>query len=533
MNMDIPSRNVVIVDPNDKKGHVQAIRNAINSQGLSEKEVELLHMFCLPDEGPQTRIGSQFGSVATAVAGTKAIVTANFPNANTYNDIPVTDVVSFKFSHPLRSSVTSVGLAPADATTYLGTFIMDVTGASDIFPKINPLDYTSGLDIHGDQLYAGFLGESDQFRGFLLSNRQQLSVQVFQPGAADNIALEIYRLDGRIWSLNQNFTLTGLSPAFDFTVGESGYYAIKFSRASYVAADISGNIQITSNGAVGLGGGVAPALGMCWGQRAVPQLTEVKAAVRSFRTNASSLMYTNTSAPLYRQGQTVMRQLPQQSDWLDFIDLNSVRQEKDAATIGAVLGGYVFRKPTSMEEFVMNTPYVPGSLNHDGSGLFEDFAFPLYPHTGILLIGNTVLDANGKNGYWTFCDSIEFETVNQWFDTERFHMPSSSLERVLSCLSALPQFHTNDFHLSDLWSGIKSFASDVWSGVKDVVATVAPYAPLIAPFVMSSKPKGTPVKSPTSTVPLKADVKAPVKVAVPKKAAASVPAKIPIPPKKK
>jgi len=314
------------------------------------------------------------------------------------------------------------------------------------------------------------------------------------------------RLDGRNWFVVQAATLTGASVAFDYRVNNTGYYAISFANASY-ASPITGYISIAGNGGVTCTGHVTENLGMSWGQRSVPQLTEIESAVRSFRTNACSLMYTNTSAPLYRQGQTVMRQLPQQANWLDFTDLNTVRQEKDSATIGAVLGGYAYRKPTSMEEFVLTAPYTPGSLEIYGSGTFKDFCFPIYPKTGTILLGNTVLDANGKNGYWTFCDSVEFETVNQWFDTERLHLPSSSLERVLSCLSTLPQFHTNDFHLSDLWSGIKSFASDIWSGVKDVVATVAPYAPLIAPFVMASKPKASAAKSPPASVPLGAQVK--------------------------
>jgi len=206
-------------------------------------------------------------------------------------------------------------------------------------------------------------------------------------------------------------------------------------------------------------------------------------------------MYTNTSSPLYRQGQIVMRQLPKLADWTKFINYNTLAAEKDSGVIEAVEGAFLFHKPVDDEQFMLRRPSYPNAQITGG----QDYVTDVLPSVGPLVICARVTDPNGRAGYWTPSSGIEFETLNQWFETERVHLASRDLERAMTALTAIPQYHTNDFHLSDLWEGIKSFASDVWSGIKEVVPVVAP----IAGMLMNKG--GKPVKNlpPLLTAPVK------------------------------
>jgi hypothetical protein len=147
------------------------------------------------------------------------------------------------------------------------------------------------------------------------------------------------------------------------------------------------------------------------------------------------------------------------------------------------MGGYLFHKPTSLDEFKLIAPFVETN-NLVGSANLIDYAFDVYPETGSIMIGCTVVDPQGKSGLWYFSDVPEFQTVSQWFDTQKTLVPRDTLENTLLALSQIPQFHSNDFHIEDIWNAIKGVASDVWSGVKEVASGLAPIIPFVAPLLM-------------------------------------------------
>jgi hypothetical protein len=486
MNTYSPSsRNAVVYDPSAKNAHRSNLVSLIRRYGLSEYEVELLEMFTLPDYPSARRIGSAFGSSPTAVTGMRAIPSVQYPTGTNNADLGPTQVVAFKFGQTLRSAVISQGLSLTDGYLYEGsaTLVPDTTGGKQ-FPLVGQLALVSSLSDaapHGPVLYPCKLGNSDQYRGWLVSRGGKILVGGFPVGGGTQFTVTFYLLTGRLWEF-ATFQTTGASGYAEYTVAESGYYAFSVEYEAGPAPVVSLIVQVGGNG-VNFGGGVALPQSMCWAQTALPQFELASEAIQALRVNSFSLMYENTSSPLYRQGQTVMRQLPAESNFFDYTDLSAVANLKDSGVIEAVQGGYLFHKPTSMDEFKLQAPFVETN-NLVGSTNLIDYAFDVYPEMGSIMIGCTVIDPQGRSGLWYLSDVPEFQTVSQWFDTQKTIVPRDTLEHALLALSQIPQFHSNDFHVSDIWSSIKNMASDVWSGVKELASGAAPLIPYVAPFLM-------------------------------------------------
>jgi len=483
------SRNVMVYDPDARDEHAKMLRQLLKNQNLGTALEAVLASLALPGSAPTVRLGSQFGSVKTAVSKPQYIQAVSFPTSGV-GDLPQTDILAFKFNDILRAFVTSVGLTPTQYVHYQSISSVSLVTDAQIYPRMAPFiritaggsaPFLDASNLYGPLLYFVRNGTADQNRGFLLSTGFALVVTFLALPPGSTLEVTLNKFDGSTWFSYQTAGATDLAPSVTFNITSTDYYSLSFTSTSAAA---TGNqnvkVDIYGNG----GGTITSPVGMAWGQFTSPTFENVVNAVNSYRVNGSSLMYTNTSSPLYRQGQVVMRQLPTRSNWIDFNSIDLLNTEQDSGIIQAVDGAYLFHKPVSAEEFSLTRTFYP---DPSIPVYQQDFVTEILPISGPILIGARVTDPNGRSGYWTPSASIEFETLSQWFETEQVHLASDQLEKALVALTALPQYHTNDFHLSDIWDGIKSFASDVWSGIKEVVPIVAP---LIGPLLSKPKAKG-------------------------------------------
>jgi hypothetical protein len=473
-------------DATQTRDHAEKLMKQIRQHKLSATEIRILEMMTLPAESPPQRLGGDFGSAPSAVAHPKQILKLSYPQ-NAGWDLPVTDSVCFKFAHPLRSVLYSKGLAAGTSFSYAATYYYLLFNNAQInYPTTNYFSYTNGDMIHGNKLFLGKLGDSDQHRGILTSvgNRLRHDSNIAIP-VGTTVEVNLYLLQGTKWEVvaSQSFAGAGATISFTYLTTITGYYSFT-TRQSVGAAfgSINFNVTVSGNGA-----DTSTVNGASWAQLATPGVDSNLTDIQSARINAASLLYTNTSSNQYRGGNMAMRQLPPGANWGNFIDFNTVSSMNDTANINAIIGGYCFRKPTSPSDFETYAPTlsVPGFMASPSFLLsvgIGDSSFILYPKVSPLVIVTNISDANARLGFYTICDAIEFGTLNQLIDSHPdLDAVDVNLDRVLSVLATVPQCHTNDFHIGDIWDWITGKASDAWDWVTDNAASIIPAA---LPFVL-------------------------------------------------
>lgn len=458
-------------------------KQEVAAQGLPPRLKQLVSSFTLPKEIDPIRIGSQYGGDPTAVAKLFAKVNIR-PNA-TGNPGPIgsSDVIGFAFRDALRSFVYSIGLNATDYYSYQATITLSVVKGAEYYPEFSgPMfgDQTTPILPHGDALYPGRLGISDPHRGFLCNDGDTFRLTVAAVAGVSSAAYYVLKkLDGASWNpvstaFSQQLPV-GTGGTLSWTIVQTGYYALscQVDNSSNLASSVESGGTISIFNTVNTKSSI-------FGQLALPRIQEVASAVRSYRIPSVSLMFTNTASPLNRQGQTVGIQLPRMTNWTDNLDYEEVANSQKASTINVVNGQYGFLKPTQSSDLDMKI----FQTQNGGYDYEEDMAFSILPESDYLLIHAQITTPEGRQGYFTPCHHIEYETISQWFNTREGNLKGGELDAALRVVAKLPQWHENDFHISDLWNGIKSVASDIWNGIKEVGSTIGPYLPMLAPLLI-------------------------------------------------
>jgi hypothetical protein len=494
------SRNIAEYSPESTGKHKAMIQGMIGTLGLGALGVQVLSGLTMPSDHSFS-LGEFFGTRKTTDSNFQGVTAVEYSTESEGpwpGDLPVGTMLGFKYKDILRSAILYNGTQSGFGFSYQasGNFFSPATGESIPFfaGGANFIDNAtagSNLSLHGPVLYPGRLGSSDSHRGFLLSAGHLMlwktALSSYLP--TDILTFVIRYLEGKNWVDQYAATVGGSTGGSavvgTFTAPSTGYYSLVFTSATgaFVGTKTNFFLEILGNGCTSLLNPptMAPVVGGQWAQLPVATLTEFVGAVQSGRVNAASLMYENTSSPIYRQGFTVMRQLPPLQHFFDYFDVNQLENMKDSAVIQAVNGGYLFQKPNSMQEFDFSAPFLSDIVGNN------DFSFDIIPNYGILVLGCQVQDTSGQAAQWFYSDVVEWSTNSQAWKTEQVMVLSSDLEKILLALSKIPQFHTNDFHLSDIWDAIKDVASDIWGGIKDVVGTVGPIAMAAAPLLLAPK----------------------------------------------
>lgn len=503
--MSIPSRNIIIHDPSGVNKHAEYIREMILSHD-TDVMLELMS-WCLPGDAEPHRLSTTMGSKPTAIANPKQPVTVVYPKSNVQSDLTTDTTMAFKFADVLRSMVYNQGVDNTQPYSYDALFKVNIPDTpTPNFPDYGEEDAkgfraNTPFAPHGPILYLGRIGKTDEHRAFLLNRGQRVQVDYDGITVGRLLTTILVKVVGSKYVAVEAIDLvgTGVSQNAAFSPGsvdESGYYALVMQQSDFqggtAVMGLTGRVNLDGNGANG-----SVVTGSVWCQLCTAQFDTVDEIINSYHINGCSLMYTNTSPPAYRLGQTTIFQCPAQSNWLDFLSFDQISNDKDSALIEAVIGAYCFRKPTSLAELSMIAPSRGGTVA--GTAEF-DFSFELFPDAGPLVIACKIpiSSPSGQSGYWTSADVVEFTSLFKWFTTKlELTDDPLLLDRFLIHLSRIPQYHTNDFHFSDIWDGIKDFFGGVWDTVKEIAPVVAPLIPfLLAPSGNPNSPGAGTGKAP-------------------------------------
>lgn len=448
----------------------------------SSPSMRFLTSLALPKEAPAVRCGRAYGSDPTAAVKLFSKLNLRYP-VNQIGDLDPTEFSAFVFRDPLRSAIHCYGLTAGVQSGYTADFDIYVDQAESFPIYQQPLTHFVGDQVHGDHLYYGRLGKSDPHRGILLTVTQQLTINVDpQPTypAGTSFTAVVKLLNGNEWQpvLDIPFVASAGLPPFGYAATTTGYYAVTMTSnhlpnigpVPVTHGDI--NVYIHD-----------PALpgnsGMAWAQRALPQIDDIITTIDAIRIIGASVMYTNTASPLNRQGQITGLQVPKNVLFTQVLDQAAIAQLAKSQTIDIVNGMYGFLKPTATTDLDMRSFEFISLENAD----FVDTVFDIYPQSDYLALGSNVIDPNGRQGYLTFAYSVEYETFNQWAELQVTDVSSKDVDTALRALSAVPQWHTNSFHVDDIWNFIKDAAGAVWGGIKEVASVAGPLIPIAAALV--------------------------------------------------
>jgi len=448
--------------------------------------IRILASLTLPKESPPVRVGSAYGSDPTATAKLFRRLNAVWPvfgDPQIPTDLPVSDTACFAFRDALRAFIYNFGLDPTDNATYTALTSINMSNSpSTSYPRyFSPLEIDlaiSSVAPHGEFLYLGRNGRTDQLRGILMTAGTSLTIT--WPAAAGlipltNIVTTVRKFEADQWVEETTYSHPANAPATHvYFAVVSGYYAWEASVdlfGSNITTVIEPNVTVQSTG------GLAASM---WAQLPLPNVEDVLPVVKAYRVTSVSAMLTNTASPLNRQGQITGIQLPKESNWLDYLDFDTLASLMKSETLNVVNGMYGFLKPTSEDDFEMKVFQFTSS----SSDIPVDYVFELIPESDFLAIHAQVITTNGQQGYWTPAYNVEYESVSQWTELRVSEADDNDLLRALQLLSNVPQWHENDFHFSDIWDWVKDAASSVWNGVKDVASTVGPLALAAAPLLL-------------------------------------------------
>lgn len=424
----------------------------------------------MPKDYLVPRMGGAMGSDPTALANPWMRLDVSYPVGAKPPEMDLNIYPCFAFRDALRFLIYPC--RPSSVGDYLAPFTFPIVMGNEAFPEFREMKFSSGSDVHGDILYPCRIGSSDQHRGWLLSYQDHAVVTVSNASIPVGQYLKVTckrAIAGQWVICGSQRAMSGSGTTdLDFMANFTGYYAFTFEliSTSWIAdaTPTSGYLRIlTGNGQT------------CWCQRTLPHFSESSDLVEAMRITGVSLMYTNTSPALYRQGQITGLQCPKGTSWLQFTDFGTVSTEKKSVTREITNGAYGFLKPTSTEDLRMRVFQLPGDPNGDD---VNQLVWDLYPDSDYLCLVANVNNDQGKQGYLTVAASVEYTTLNQWVEVKHGKLGEPELEQVLELLSSVPQWHENSLHWDDIWGWIKQTASDVWSGIKEIAPIAAAAVPL-------------------------------------------------------
>lgn len=379
---------------------------------------------------------------------------------------------------------------PTDATnvyTYSGTDVMPLVPGGDS-ETFNPGALAAvGVNApHGDYLFPGRLGQSDEHRGFWLDRGATVNVVMDTViPAAHTFNVQIKRQQGKEWVVDAENQLSTGVQSFTYTHNaSSGYMSYSVAWTGAPAATVSSFWAMTITH-------TWTNIGYCYAHLALPNFAQQFGSIDAFRIIGVSAMFTNTTAAVSRNGQVVGLQADAGTDWRNYQLFESLSEAKKAVSMESSQGLYGFLKPAGKQSFELLREFTTATTTTGSNDELEafpdisDIAFDILPNEPYLLIGFSAdKSLTGTSGYWTLCAGVEFTSNDQWRSLNMACVSPEDLDNACQFLSAVPQWHKNDFHISDLWKTIKGVASDVLDGILNYGPKLISAASVIAPLML-------------------------------------------------
>jgi hypothetical protein len=472
-------------------GENLAIRKSMqrsNSQNASELTKQIALSLALPGQERTFRWSSEFSQKKSATANPFEIVNANFGQGGATNPmLTASETAGFLFrsaecssilydensAHALKTYVAQI--RSADGTTF-ATGVPMYIGPNQVLPilptQFNPTT-ASTYAPHGPILFPGAI-KGVQNRLVWCDKGDQLRIQVVADAAA-NLGVIVGRYDAQGWTpavYTAVFALVAFAPQVLVlkAIGDpAGYYGTSIRNPDPINAIPTlrcDDYTVAGSGA-------------CFAHRTVPHYSQNLGRTQGTRVLAASLMYTNTAAILNLGGTSCMYQSGQNEDWLDYISpsnsISLIEKNEDSKTINVKNGMYGFHKPQQPSDFEFKS-YV--ELN--GTGNLVDSFYPLDERGSFVVFVASIPAAAGCAGLYTTRYAVEYQSLDTWAQLSYSDIPNTVYSQALNILKHIEPFHENDFHIKDIWEGIKNFAGKIFGAITTYGPTVMKGAEMLA-----------------------------------------------------
>lgn len=496
-----------------KAPSIRAPRDMLTPAERIEADKYVLAMVAPDPKTAPVRWRSQYTSALTAVASPLTRYEADW---NTV-DATAKNLTAFGFRDPLRHTVIPDRNAAGATYVYRGYYtnvVANSGGSRTINPIPNsalsltaevtdnpvaPQDYeldaaywahvpgsstgvytTAGP--HGPTLFSGTInGKSEERRLVYLEGGSIVTFSIAGNIVGSSTAVfraVLHKLEGDKLQKDAKATtnIAVATPTVNLTVDISGYYAMDLQwRSGLIDTDSTGNVlgisvQFSGNGPV-------------YRHLPIPGLLDNLASAQTIRIIGHSLMYTNRASALAREGQVAGLQLSVGSNWLDYVTFDQVTVSGTNASSGSTnqvtvlqadQGMYISARPSQTEDMDLYEYYA-----RKGFQLTDSF-YPVVPRSGVILLAMNVLTTAGRNGYWTVCTSLEYETLDPWRVVARSEMPEHVTAAALDLVRDVPNCVENPLHMAKILASIKR-------GIKIGAGFVIEHGPAAIEFAKLAK----------------------------------------------
>jgi hypothetical protein len=245
-------------------------------------------------------------------------------------------------------------------------------------------------------------------------------------------------------------TISSGSCYFLLPTRESGYYNFAIVQ------------ETATTTPTGLAAYISGTCAVC-GHLAAPDWAEFDDSVDTISVNAMSVMFTNTSAQLYRQGKRVQLQVPAGVDWPQLISQNGnwvgapagqlwapIAEIPGAVAEDVVEGAYSAAKPESITCYLRK----PVALNAEGQALPPTVGTAPANDYLLMYISTAAGQVANQDGFFSLTCSTEFETRDQTRERRLPDHGTLEFQDTHDKIARMAQHHTNDNHLPDLLGSI-------------------------------------------------------------------------------
>lgn len=311
--------------------------------------------------------------------------------------------------------------------------------------------------------------------GFYLAANTRITVSITAGVWPLTISLNTRRWNGSAWELfaSQIPVLGNI-----ITNVSEGYFTFALNNEGAPLPPASFRVTIL---------GQAGGLGDGWGFYPLPQI-ETQIGLTDIRTAGASLMTSPLAPLLTATGRIVGYQSVPFSFVGEFQNFDEIAVQSDSSIMPYLKGMYAFHKPAGPQETELCRVIVDEVVST--GAVFEAANAPIMNPSGWLYQAVSVPFSSGTapsdTVYITTNFGVEFMTTNQWYPLSVPRFTTSEYAAAMRMLAALPQFHDNPFHFSDIINFLRKGMS-IFSKVAPPIAAglslaFPEFSPVLAPL---------------------------------------------------
>lgn len=477
---------------------VAKVASSIKSkaQGSPDGARSLALALAIPGAGSGVRLPTEDGPRTSVMCCRDQFTVTNVQY--NYSDFALGDQLFMFYGQPGRvlmyytvvpTSVYNLNFVNRNASTYLTAYtnywnvspaaVPTTVADSNFWTFAGATPNDTAVAPHGTWLPSGL---SDDVPYIHMNGSDRIEISHNNPwtGAAVGVlAFNVWVWNGpgsppvKVNTVSVSITASNFTTGTLFSAGIAGYYALSFegfviNSGSITSTNNSVRLALITSGTGATGG---------WVNRTMQDMDSTNfgdAAVgQQCRVNAASLLITNTSSVLNRQGTVLAARIKLDNPFQ--LTISALRRSAERYAGDAASGCYTFKEfSKEAENFV--------DAVGPGGALVFDLDYVGYTHVVMMTCPGV---ATSPNTYTVSADTVvEFKT-----DVARYQKAVSpyryvDLVEARKIVNSNPAwFYENPMHMTQIYGFVKNMAKKFMQGVN----TVAPYAATIAGMAQPDK----------------------------------------------